>query len=69
MPKSMPINPSDVRKKGKLKLEPIPLNVYDRKLKDEVAAYGADEVRAVYHDMVAIRMFETMRRAKTSPPS
>ncbi len=60
MPKSMPINPSDVRKKGKLKLEPIPLNVYDRKLKDEVAAYGADEVRAVYHDMVAIRMFETM---------
>ncbi len=60
MPKSIPIHPKDVRKSGMLKFEPIPLNQYRRKFKDELDRFAREDLVRIYYDMVVIRQFETM---------
>jgi 2-oxoisovalerate dehydrogenase E1 component len=60
MPKSMIVNPADLRKSGTLKIAPIPLNQYKRDFKKESAAFGKDGLAAMLHDMIAIREFENM---------
>ena len=60
MPKSQFIDPRDVRKPGMLKLKPIPINQYQKSVKDEKGNFTDEEFKAIYHDMALIREFENM---------
>ena len=63
MPKSIVIDPSEVRKSGKLKIKDIPINVYKSDPIAEGKKYGAENLVGIYHDMVVIREFESMLNA------
>ena len=60
MPKVQPIDPSKVRQPGYIEFQPIPVNQYRKSVKDEMENFTAEEFKAIYHDMVLIREFETM---------
>lgn len=60
MPKVQPIDPSQVRQPGFIEFQPIPVNQYRKSVKDEMENFTAEEFKAIYHDMVLIREFETM---------
>lgn len=60
MPKVLHIDPSDVRKASQIEFQPIPVNQYQKTVKDEKDNFTTDEFKAIYHDMVLIREFETM---------
>lgn len=60
MPKSEFIDPNVVRQPGMLEFQPIPLNQYQKTVKDEKDNFTNEEFKAIYHDMVLIREFETM---------
>src|SRR5690554_6439213 len=60
MPKIQPIDPSKAREAGFVELQPIPVNQYQKSVKDELENFSAEELKAIYHDMVLIREFETM---------
>ncbi len=60
MPKTITVNPKDIRKKDTLKLNSIPLNHYLGDPKKELKTYGADRILRMYRDMLLIREFETM---------
>jgi len=51
---------ADVRKSSILKLGSIPVNVYDKSMKDELSRFSKDELIRIYRDMLIIREFETM---------
>ncbi len=60
MPKTQFINPADVRKSKTLKLDPIPVNAYDKSMSDELSRFAKEDLIRIYRDMVIIREFETM---------
>ncbi|HTP58917.1 MAG TPA: hypothetical protein VMM82_08370, partial [Spirochaetia bacterium] len=60
MPKTLVIDPKEVRKPQQLKIKDIPINQYAPDFKKEMAALGKDRLIAVFHDMVVIREFESM---------
>ena len=60
MPKSLPIEPSEVRKAGTLRIPEIPINQYKRNIKEELARFGKTGLVAMLHDMMVVREFETM---------
>jgi len=60
MPKTQFINPSEVRKSGQIDFQPIPVNQYNKSIKEEKENFSKDEFLKIYHDMVVIREFETM---------
>jgi 2-oxoisovalerate dehydrogenase E1 component len=60
MPKVQNIDPSQVRKPGFVEFQPIPVNRYQKSVKEEKENFTNDEFKAIYHDMVLIREFETM---------
>ncbi len=60
MPKVQIIDPQEVRKPGYVEFIPIPVNQYQKRVKDERAHFTDEEFKAIYHDMVLIREFETM---------
>jgi len=60
MPKVQFINPTDVRKPGKLEFNPIPINQYNKTIEEEKENYSKEELLQIFHDMVVIREFETM---------
>ena len=60
MPKTQFINPADVRKSKTLELGSIPVNVYDKSIKDELSRFSKDDLVRIYRDMSIIREFETM---------
>ncbi|MBN1181452.1 MAG: dehydrogenase [Bacteroidales bacterium] len=60
MPKSQFIDPKKVRKSGVLKIDPIPVNAYNKSITDEKKNYSNDDLVRIYRDMVIIREFETM---------
>lgn len=60
MPKVQYIDPSEVRKPGFIEFQPIPVNQYQKSVKEEKANFTDEEFKAIYHDMVLIREFETM---------
>jgi 2-oxoisovalerate dehydrogenase E1 component len=60
VPKIQEVNPTDVRKSGEIKFNPIPLNQYDRSLSDELANYAGEDLVRIQRDMVIIRTFENM---------
>ena len=60
MPKSIAILPSDVRRKTVLELQPIPVNQYERSLKDELDRFAREDLIRIHRDMAIIRAFESM---------
>src|SRR3954453_24103939 len=60
MPKTITIDPSEVRAKTVLVAPEIPINAYVPDPKAEAKKYGKDTLVRIYRDMVVIREFETM---------
>ncbi len=60
MPKSIFIDPNALRKKGRVEFADVPVNVYDKSIKEETANFTKDEFLSVFRDMAIIREFETM---------
>ncbi len=60
MPKNQFINPKEVRKSGEITFNPIPVNQYNKSLKEERAIFSDADLIRIYHDMQVIREFETM---------
>ena len=60
MSKQLAVSPESVRKPGKLKTPDIPVNVYQKAVKDEKNNYSKEEFLNIYRDMCYIREFETM---------
>ena len=60
MSKQMTIDPKTMRKPGKLTFKDIPVNKYQKKVKDEVKNFTKKDLMNIYRDMVYVREFETM---------
>ncbi len=60
MPKSLFIDPEEVRKKGYIHINDIPLNQYQPDFQQELNIYGKSTLKQIYYDMLIIREFETM---------
>jgi 2-oxoisovalerate dehydrogenase E1 component len=60
MPKIQFINPSEVRRTRTLDLGSIPVNTYQRSVKEELSRFSKDDLVRIFRDMVIIREFETM---------
>lgn len=60
MPKTQFINPADVRKSASLDLGSIPINTYNKSVKEELGHFSKDDLVRIYRDMLIIREFETM---------
>jgi 2-oxoisovalerate dehydrogenase E1 component len=60
MPKSIVVNPKNVRKPEMLKIRDIPVNQYKPDSKKEVSLYGKDTLKRIWYDMATIRAFENM---------
>jgi len=60
MPKTQFINPSEVRQAKSLELGSIPINSYNRSVKEELSRFSKDDLIRIYRDMLIIREFETM---------
>jgi 2-oxoisovalerate dehydrogenase E1 component len=60
MPKNQVITPTESRAKSQLKFEPIPINQYDRSLKDELINFSPKDLLRIQRDMEIIRAFENM---------
>jgi 2-oxoisovalerate dehydrogenase E1 component len=60
MTKALMIVPEEMRGRGTLEFSPIPLNQYNRTLREELNRYAASDIVRLYRDMQIIRQFETM---------
>jgi len=60
MPKIQFLDPNEVRKPGFIEFQPIPVNQYQKTVKDERKNFTDEEFKAIYHNMALIREFETM---------
>ncbi|MHB9055405.1 MAG: alpha-ketoacid dehydrogenase subunit alpha/beta [Paludibacteraceae bacterium] len=60
MPKCEFIDPKIARQPGLVEFQPIPVNQYQKTVKDERENFTDEELKAIYHDMALIREFETM---------
>ena len=62
MPKSIYIDPKEIRKAGEIKLPTIPVMQYKKSVKDELKEgnFTKDDLLHIYRDMFTIREFETM---------
>jgi len=60
MPKSLMINPAEVRGRGTVEFGPIPVNRYRKTFGQEIERFAKEGLIAVYRHMVIIRAFETM---------
>lgn len=60
MPVSQFIDPREVRAQGTLKLKDIPLNTYQKTLKDVKDEFTKEDLTGIFEDMRLIREFETM---------
>lgn len=60
MPKSLFVDPKEVRKSGKLTFTDIPLNQYNKTIEEEKKNFSTGDFLRIYRDMAIIREFETM---------
>ena len=62
MPKLQYIDPAKARAAGEITFAPIPVNRYNKTIKDELDGkrFTPDELKQIYYDMFVIREFETM---------
>ncbi len=63
MTKVLVVDPSEKRKSGVLKFKDIPINTYQKSVKDEKDNFTKDEFLRIYRDMTIIREFESMLNA------
>ncbi len=60
MPKILTVDPKEVRQSSAIKFTDIPVNAYDKTVKDESNNYSKEEFLRILSDMAAIREFENM---------
>ena len=60
MPKSMPIDPNELSKKGFVSISDIPVNQYDKTITQERENYTDSDFMRIYSDMAILREFEYM---------
>jgi len=60
MPKSQFMDPDVIRKSGYIEFEPIPVNQYNKTIKEESSNFSKDDFLRIYRDMAIIREFEQM---------
>ena len=60
MPKCQVMDPNELRKSGFVKMQDIPVNQYNKTIKEEKENYSTDDFLRIYRDMAIIREFETM---------
>ncbi len=60
MPRSLHIDPQEVRSTSQIEFSPIPVNQYNRTLKQEMERHAVEDLTRIHHDMVLIRTFESM---------
>jgi 2-oxoisovalerate dehydrogenase E1 component len=60
MPKSIVVDPKEVRKPRIVRVKDIPVNQYKPDFKKELGLYGKERLVRVWHDMAVIREFENM---------
>ena len=59
MPKSLTIDPVEVRQRACIEAPTIPVNAYAQDPEAEALRYSRGELLTIYHDMLLIREFET----------
>ena len=60
MPKSLYVDPFEIRKKGKITFKDIPVNQYDKTIEQEKQNFSTEDFLRIFRDMSIIREFETM---------
>ena len=62
MPKSLFVDPVELRASGEVTFAPIPVNQYNKSVEQEIAEknFTAEDLKRIYRDMFIIREFETM---------
>jgi 2-oxoisovalerate dehydrogenase E1 component len=60
MPKSIVIAPERVFSREVIRFADIPVNAYAKTVEEELASHSVDELLSIWHDMCAIREFETI---------
>ncbi len=60
MPKSIFVDPKDVRKKGTIRMDDIPMNQYSETIQQARAQYSDHALLGIFRDMYLIRVFESL---------
>ncbi len=60
MPKSQMVIPEEVRKSSFIEFNPIPVNQYNKTIKEELSRLSKEDMVRIQRDMVIIRSFENM---------
>jgi 2-oxoisovalerate dehydrogenase E1 component len=60
MPKSLNINPAELKKSGEIKFSDIPVNQYKKTVKQARSEYSDKELVRIYRDITILREFEHM---------
>ena len=60
MPKSQMIIPEQVRQSGRVAFTPIPINQYEKTIREELTCYSEKDLVNIFRDMAIIRAFENM---------
>ncbi|MEF9896142.1 MAG: thiamine pyrophosphate-dependent enzyme, partial [Clostridia bacterium] len=60
MSKQLYIDPIEMRKPGKVTFTDIPVNQYQKSVKDELGNFTTEQFVNIYRDMLVLREFETM---------
>ena len=60
MPKSLFVDPAETRAPGKITFNDIPVNVYNKTVKEERKRFSDDDLVRIYRDIAILREFESM---------
>ena len=60
MPKNLVIDPNFIRAKGKIEFTDIPVNVYNKSIKDEKENFSKADFVRIFNDIAMLREFESM---------
>jgi 2-oxoisovalerate dehydrogenase E1 component len=60
MPKTQFINPDEIRASGKISFTDIPVNAYNKTIKEEKENFTNADLMRIYRDIATLREFETM---------
>ena len=60
MPKSLYVDPEEMRRSGTIHFEDIPVNVYNKTIAEERENFSDDDLKRIYRDIAILREFEFM---------
>ncbi len=60
MPKSLFVDPAETLAPGKITFNDIPVNAYNKTIKEERSRYSDDDLVRIYRDIAVLREFESM---------